>query len=134
MADELVVTQHLSEDMIKAGANLVGYLDQAQFPVQAAVWLYREEADLWRLVIASPGVKSKGPRKAYARIQAVLTQIPEDQPRVGLQNISIVDVRDPLISLLRTTVKTGTGISGIRFSRNTINGTYVEDAYIYRLN
>ena len=133
MAEEVVVTQNLSDDMIAAGAQLIGYLDQAQFPVQAAVWLYRPESELWRLMIASPGVKSEGPRKAYARLQVVLTGMPENHPRVGLQNISIVDAQDPFISLLRTAIRTGPGISSIRFSRNMVNGTYVEDAYIYKL-
>ncbi len=133
MVEKVVVTQTLSEDMIKAGARLIGHLDRARFSVQAALWLYRPEAELWRLVIASPGVKSHGPRKDYTRVQSILAGITTDEPMISLQNISIVDTQDPLISLLRSAIKTGQEISGIRFSKNTIKGTFVEDAYIYRL-
>jgi hypothetical protein len=59
--------------------------------------------------------------------------MPKDQLKVGIQNISVVDTQEPFISLLLGAIRTGEGISGIRFSRNTINGTFVEDTYIYRL-
>ncbi len=133
MAKEVVVTQTLSEDMIEAGGRLIDHLDRGNFPVHAALWLYYLEAELWRLVIASPGIKSHGPRKTYMRVQAILSQIPEGETRVGIQNISVVDADDLFISILRSAIKTGQGISGIRFSRNTIDGIFVEDAYIYRL-
>jgi hypothetical protein len=38
-----------------------------------------------------------------------------------------------MITLLRVALRTGPGIGGIRFSSNVINGTLIEDAYIYRL-
>jgi hypothetical protein len=47
--------------------------------------------------------------------------------------VSIAKKDDPLLKLLRIAIKTGPGISNIRFSRNTINGVIIEDAYIYRL-
>jgi hypothetical protein len=34
---------------------------------------------------------------------------------------------------LRTAIRTDSGINGIRFSNNSINGTVIEDAYIYRI-
>ena len=59
--------------------------------------------------------------------------VPEDQSIISLKDISVVDSSDQLISLLKVAVKTDKGISSIRFSRNMINGTLVEDTYIYRL-
>ena len=38
----------------------------------------------------------------------------------------------PVVALLRTAIRTGPGISGIRFKNNVIDGTLIEDAYIYR--
>jgi hypothetical protein len=38
-----------------------------------------------------------------------------------------------MLSLLRVAISTGPGISGIRFTHNTINNVLIEDAYIYRL-
>lgn len=131
MAEEVVATHILSEEMIRAGARLVDHLDKAHFPVDAALWLYRAEAERWRLLIATPGVKSVGPRNAYTWVRSILSTTPEGEPRLGTQDISVVDDQDPLISLLRRAVRTR---SGIRLSRSTIMGIYVEDAYIYRLD
>jgi hypothetical protein len=71
--------------------------------------------------------------KSYKNVQSVIARMPEDMPKIPLKDISVVDSNDQLISLLRTAIKTNDGISGIRFSRNTINLNYIEDAYIYRL-
>jgi len=52
---------------------------------------------------------------------------------LALSHIAITPPDSSLIRVLRSAVTTGPGISGIRFSRNTIDGTYIEDSYIYRL-
>ena len=133
MAEAAVVIESLSEQMKDAGALLVRKLDSAGFPVRAALWFYIPDSNRWRFIVASPLVKANGPRKAYKKIQSIISRLPRDETVIDLQSISAVDVREPLISLLRTAVRTGDEISGIRFSRNIINGVMIEDAYIYRL-
>ncbi|MBI3325977.1 MAG: hypothetical protein HYZ81_04640 [Nitrospinae bacterium] len=132
MAEEaLVMTKEtLTKEMIQAGAELTRRLDAAGLVVSASFWLYIPEANLWRLLIVSPEVSTAGPKKVYQKIQSVLPQIPE----IALQDISVVEQTNPLVSLLRTAVRTGEGISGIRFSKNTINGHFIEDVYIYRMS
>lgn len=132
MVEEVVVTESLSSKMIEAGAELVRRLDQMHFDVRSALWLYVSEVGTWRLIIASPEVKRGGPRNAYKKVQSALGEI-QNEPKVGLEHISVVDSHDPLVSLLRTALTTGPRISGVRFSRNTINGHFIEDAYIYRV-
>ena len=97
------------------------------------MWLYIPDANLWRLVIASPAVKNEGPKRVYQKIQSVLSQVPDAAYKVTLSDISVVEHTDPLVTVLRTAVKTGMGRSGLRFSRNTINGHFIEDAYLYRV-
>jgi hypothetical protein len=133
MAEETMVKEILTKGMIQAGADLVRRLDAAHLEVNAALWLYIPDANLWRLVIASPVVKAEGPKRVYQKIQLVLSQAPDDADKVTLSDISVIEHMDPLITLLRTAVKTGNGISGLRFSRNTINGHFIEDAYLYRV-
>jgi len=60
--------------------------------------------------------------------------MPNAQARIPLKDIAVIDSNDPLIKLLRVAIKTGGGISGIRFTKNVINGTPIEDAYIYRIS
>jgi len=45
----------------------------------------------------------------------------------------VIEEKAPLYVLLRSAISTGPGLSGIRFSRNVINGQLIEDAYLYRI-
>lgn len=133
MAEEVVVKEVLTKEMIEAGAELTRLLDQVPLVVSASLWLYIPESNIWRLIIVSPEVKTSGPKKVYQKIQPVLSQMLEEKPSIGLKDISVVEDNNPLIALLRLAIRTDDGISGIRFSRNTINGQFIEDAYIYRM-
>jgi hypothetical protein len=133
MAEETLVKEVLTKEMIQAGADLMRRLDEAHLRVSALLWLYIPDANLWRLVIASPAVRDDGPKKVYQKIQSVLSKIADDESTISLQDISVVEPDDPLISLLRASLKTEAGISGIRCSRNAIDGHFIEDAYIYRV-
>jgi hypothetical protein len=133
MAEEVVVKEILTKEMIESGAEITRLLDRAQLTVGASLWLYIPESNIWRLIVASPEVGTYGPKAVYQKIQSILSQIPEEQPSVGLKDISVVENDNALLSLLRIAIRTGDGISGIRFSKNTINGQFIEDAYIYRM-
>ena len=133
MADEMVVKESLTNEMIEAGAELISRLDAAGFELNAGLWLYMEEPNSWRLILASPVVTRDGPNKAYKKIQSVLSKNSEDRNVIALANISAVEPDKPIIALLRKAVKIGNGISGVRFSRNAVNGQNIEDSYIYRM-
>jgi hypothetical protein len=134
MAKELVVREVLSEQMIEAGARLVERLDQSQSNVQAALWLFLSDEKIWKMIVISPLVKTDGPRSFYKRILTANNKAYESESVISLNEISVADTSNHLVNLLRLAVSTGGVISGIRFSRNTINGTFIEDSYIYRIN
>ena len=127
-----MVSPALVEDKIKDGETLLRELDDNGVEVKAAFWFYMPEPDEWRLKIAMPLVDSQGPRAAYVRIQEAIFETTE-KLALALSEISVVSPKDQLVKLLKPVIRTGRGISGIRFSRNTINGTFIEDAYIYRI-
>jgi len=133
MAEETVVKETLTKEMIEAGADLTRSLDLAQVPVSASFWLYLSESNVWRLVIASPEVGTSGSRDVYQKVQAIISRLPQDRRHIELRDISVAEKDSLLIELLRKAIRTGSGIAGIRFSRNTIDGHYVEDTYIYRV-
>jgi hypothetical protein len=120
--------------MISVGAELIRRLDEAGMVVSGALWFYETDSNDWRLLIVSPEVRANGLKAVYQEVQAVLRAVPEDQSVVALKDISAVDPGDPLILLLKVAIQTGNGIARIRFSRNMINGTLIEDSLIYRLN
>jgi hypothetical protein len=133
MVTEMVVKESLSEQMIAAGSELVRRLDEAGVAVSGALWFYDPDSNDWRLILATPEVRAKGVKTMYKEVQSVVRTIREGQSVLSLKDISVVDPDDPLISLLKQAIKTGDNISQIRFSRNMINGTLIEDSYIYRL-
>ncbi|MHB0875543.1 MAG: hypothetical protein ACYC5O_05800 [Anaerolineae bacterium] len=133
MVESAMVMSDLSDEMIRAGNWLTAKLVEKGMSVAGSYWLYLPEANSWRLIISSREVSEQGPRAAYGRIQEVLSDKPTEIPDLALEDISVVTDNDPTYRLLRRVVKTGSGIAGIRFSRNVVDGHYIEDAWIYRL-
>jgi hypothetical protein len=131
MAEEVLVKEALTEDMVKAGASVVEGLDRLRFLVDAALWFYLADANQWRLLLATPEVHIEGPKKAYKRLLTALRHA--DVHGVSLEDVAVVDTLDPLIQSLRTALGTARSVNGMRFSRNTINGQFIEDAYVYRM-
>jgi hypothetical protein len=133
MAKEVVVTDSLTGEMVSAGEELVSRLAKTGFVVSAALWLYLSESEAWRFFIVNPEVETEGWKKAYKKVQSVIGKIPEEQPKIALKDISIVDSKDPLISPLKAALKReAPGAAGVRFSRTVLNGVFIDDAYIYR--
>jgi hypothetical protein len=117
---------------IEDGKKLIEALDKSDFRLDGALWFYFADSDEWRFLLASPLVDEKGPKEAYALIQSVLAQL-QPSLRISLKHISVLSPKSELIQLLRRAIRTGPGISEIRFTRNTINSKFIEDAFIYRI-
>ena len=129
MAYTTLVAKDLSQALIDAGASLVNVLDKAKVDVAAAFWLLSEEERGWQLIIASPEVEQFGGRSFYGKIAPYVAAIPS----LSVSYISAKRPSDLIVSLLRRAVKTGQGVSGIRFTGNVVNGVPIPDAYIYRV-
>ena len=134
MAKELVVRETLTDEMILVGKKITERLDDTGIKPNAAFWFFPVDGDVWKLILASSLVRTEGPRKMYMKVHEAIADLPEDLPTLALKDITVVNDRDQLVSLLKKAVKTGIGLSDIRLSKSAINGTYIEDALIYRLN
>ena len=123
----------LVDKLTSGGRKLVELADAAHLDVRSALWLYRPESDDWVLVMALPEAGTLGPRKVYSRIQRVFALHRAELDPLKLEDVTVIAADDPLIQLFRIALRTGPGISEIRFSQNRINNTLIEDALIYRL-
>jgi hypothetical protein len=85
------------------------------------------------IIIDSPSVREDVPKKVYQKIQSALHKKDKNELTISLKDISVIEDNNLLISLLQTFIKTGDGVSGIRFSKSTINGHFIEETYIYRM-
>ena len=133
MAENSVVKESLTDAMIRAGAELTKKLDELQWPVLASLWLYGSEGNQWKLLLASPRVTVDGPKRSYEMIQSALAAISDAKGALALSDIGVTDPDNPLIALLCIGIGAGPAVGGVRFTRNVINGHFIEDAYIYRM-
>ncbi len=124
----------LSKEMMELGAVFVRKLDEHGLRPDAALWLYFPEEEQWKLIISNSDVAKVGPKEIYRKIQEILAKYADEISELSLDDVALSKPDAPIISLLRIAIKTGPGISGIRFKNNVINGTLIEDAYIYRMN
>jgi hypothetical protein len=133
MDQEILVSGVLTQEMILAGGSLVKSLDAAKLKAKVALWLFLPDICTYRLCLALIEVRTSGPKAIYKKIGAIEKKAPKDTPRIGIKDIAVMDDQSPLIIPFRYALRTGDGIHGIRFSRNSVNGLYIEDAYIYRV-
>jgi len=134
MVEDILVIENLTEQMMTAGSQLVKRLDDTSADVAAAFWLYSSENRSWRLMIVSQKVEFDGPRKYYKRILDANKEAGEAESVVALEDIEVTDTFAPIVQVLEHAVSTGPGLSGLRFSRNTVEGMFIEDVYVYRMN
>ena len=118
--------------VISLGRRKIVDLPASHFRVRAAFWLYLPESHEWRLIVATPRVDEKGPLETYREIRAVLAA--NLDLNLSLQNISVVSPKDPLVKAFQDALKLAPDPEGVRFTRNTMDGKYVEDSYVYRLS
>lgn len=124
------MSTQLTSEMIQAGKDLIRELDRHKFVAKTVLWLYVEERDRWRLVIATPHRRLLGPLKSYKAVQRVLSKM--DKP-IDLSSVSLVDTKDRMIKGLSTPFRGLPAPREVRLSHAIIAGRIVDDAYIYRL-
>ena len=128
-----MVETQLTPALIQEGAALVEGLDKAGVSPDAALWLYFPDIQAWKLLLAEVKVGPEGPREVYRSVQKTLQALRNQVTHLSLEDVVLAKPDEPLIKLLAQAIATGPGINGIRFTRNVVNGTLIEDAYIYRL-
>jgi len=133
MAENTVVKEQLTEEMIEAGAQLTAKLDEMRLPIAAAMWLFSPDINEWRLLFASPELSTAGPRNVYEKIEEARQALGDKAAAAPLSVIGLIDANHQLVQLLRIAVRTEAGVARVRFSKNVINGQFIEDTLIYRI-
>jgi hypothetical protein len=122
---------------IDFGREVVRALDQEP-PMSglrplAALWLYRDDEDLWRLVLVLPALENESPQEVYRHLIDVVDRR-VSRPDVPMDVIRLAPPDYPLRRTLRSALRTEPeDLSGLRFKHNVVNGELIDDAFIYRL-
>jgi hypothetical protein len=125
--DTAILEDELSSNAIK----LIEVLDEKGFVFTVAALNKNEDGDDWRLVLGIPGIRTRGSRKPLTEINDI---IDENDLKISLYDIILIDDQDRLFNLLRLKFKTGKDIAHIRFRGNYIEGVRIPDSIIYRVN
>ena len=116
---------------VEMGRELVRILDEAQFPVTGAAWIYYPDVGEWRLVIRTPKAE-KNLQQALLEMAVALDKRGDLRKRLDLSRVKLVPPKDKMLAAMGSVVRAD-GLSTIRFTRNVINGVLIDDALIYRL-
>jgi hypothetical protein len=97
------------------------------------MWIYDDDAEEWRFLVASEDVRKRGPQAAYLRVRNLLKNA-RLLDRLPLRRVVIADPSHPLLSIVSTVGQTsGNELAGWSFYDCTFNGITVPGMHIYHL-
>ncbi|WP_150048952.1 hypothetical protein [Methylomonas rhizoryzae] len=134
MAKEVFMTQWFTDAMRLAGESLVKKLDESGVQVAAAFWIQDVEEKNWELTIVSPLVGSEGPRSLYKRINDIYEACSDDEDVISLHDIRVSSIHNRIVNAMRNSVLAGAQLANNRMGRNYIDGIYIEDMYLYKID
>jgi hypothetical protein len=139
VAEETLVKESLTQEMVDGGWHVIRALRGRQIELSACFWLYSAETNSWKLVLSFPQVKRDGPKKAYQTIQDAIWpegyRILDPESflfRLYLDDITVLSPSDPVVRSILS-VPLGTESGGVRFKRNRLGDSFFDDVYIYNL-
>lgn len=107
---------------------------KAELDLKAAFWLYFEDADDWRLVLAAKSVDQEGPRSVYSRVRKYLEQHPEMKD-IHLADITVFSPEDAIVRPLREAFDQTDLGDGKLIRKAVVTGldtsAYLDEAYVY---
>lgn len=124
----------LVESLVGDAIALIQKLDELASPVTFAAWYYYDDADEWRLLIASPTLDTllqKQEAVAYRKVIEALSSI--SLSTLSISDLKLVATNSQLPQALRFLVSTGPkNIARVHCSDNTINGIFIKEVIILR--
>lgn len=125
----MATTALVDKSSIDLGRRVIAALGRAGIPVNVGLWAFASQSEEWQLTIATPLVDQLGPLVAYGKVRKALerTGIGNEFPLRG------IFLRSPKDRVLRSLHKEShaLGREDYRLVNASIEGSFVEDAYLY---
>jgi len=122
----------LIESDLNFGKKITERLRATKFPFKGVLWLYDEEADDWRLVVASDLVDTEGPRETYGKLGEAISSV--GGSNFQRMRITVVSPKSAVFAALRGVFAGVPDVEGERLRNTFVNGVSVPDAYLYEIN
>ena len=124
----------LVENQIADAISLVQKLDAEGNSPSLTAWYYYDDADEWRLLIASPAFDALLPKQelvAYRKLVEALGSL--SLSSLSISDLKLVGTNSPLAQTLRFLIRTDTlGIARAHFTNTTFNGIFIKEIMILR--
>lgn len=116
----------LVDEKKKAGDDLLGALDRTGFPIESAFWYQVPDGGGWRLILASPLVREKGPDFAYRKIQEALSAL---NSNIQTTDIWLVKETEPIVVVFKQVFPEAKNLT---VGQTSAAGLSIGGAHIYR--
>ncbi len=121
----------LVDPFVADAINLVKKLDEGPNSLTFVAWYYYNEADEWRLLIASPSLDPLLQKQEAVAYQKVIVALSETSPSaLSVSDLKIIPTSYRLVQALGTLAKTGPqGTSRIQFRDCMIGDVFINPDY-----
>ena len=120
---------------MQAGKGLLDLLDETEFDVRVAAWIYNREEDEWKFTLASPFIEKNGALTAFRLLQTLLPKLPrhdEALRQMTLSDISLRGYKEYFTREFFRIVHVGREDPPQLMRLASIEGVPVDEAYVYR--
>ncbi len=124
-------TAILVENLYSEGKKLIEALDRLGYRYPVALLTRNEEPEGWDLLLGIPDLDVTGSQLVFRQIHKIII---EKGLQLSLNDIRLLDSKDPLFKQLRMLIKTGKEIGRVNFFGNSSNGRRFPDSILYRVN
>lgn len=121
----------------RAGERLIRALDEHNFEVRAAFWVYSESSRVWILMIASPEYGRLGNLNSYRRFHDIFSASGIDPDELNSSDTMLVDSSAPIVKEVRRHTHTEPDqiLSRPRgIGSFSVNMQDYDDALVYRVS
>jgi hypothetical protein len=133
MAENTVVKEYLSPEMVESGAKLIAQLDEMGLPVVAAFWFFDSETNEWILRVATPDLEIVPTPDIYLKIRQARQALGEQAAGVPMLGVRLASVNDKTVRVLRNNLHTDPKVlSRVRLRKTAFDGHYMDDVLVYR--
>ncbi len=112
------------------GQKLIEQLVRDGLEIMAAFWLYTNDNERWTLNLICKGVDKEGPRNGYGAVIRAFDQLP-DLRLDPVFDVTLLGPSQPLARGVLAHLKRHPGEHARRVEQTTLNGVYVESAFLY---
>ncbi len=124
-----MVRRHLSEELKKAGGQLLAATDALDMKAQAAMWVYSHALEDWRYYLVTSLVDTIGRRKTYRLLLDVFERISLPN-EMTIEDVHLGSPNDPFFQTVSRIIHAD-GSVGLEFSNCVFNDLKF-DGVIYR--